>query len=87
MIFKTMKKEDVLKALEGHENILGPAAQQHEKFFKNLACPDCGSDVMPLVNVRKPFREGSILPNFLAKCKMCGIEFDPYTGIQITMPR
>lgn len=87
MIFKTMKPEDVRKALEGHENIIKKAAEENEAFFKRLSCPSCRGDVMPVVNAREPFKQGGILPNFLGKCKVCGVEFEPYTGIQLTMPR
>lgn len=84
MIFKPMKQEDVRKALEGQENILEPAVKQHEAFFKQLSCPSCGGEVMPIVNPRKPFKEGSILPNYLGRCKVCTTEFEPQTGIQVT---
>lgn len=87
MIFKTMKPEDVRKALEGQEPILKQAAEELETFFKRLSCPSCGGEVMKIVNAKTPFKEGDILPNFLAKCKVCSIEFEPYTGIQVTMPR
>ncbi len=85
MLFKPMKPEDVRKALEGQTDILGPAAKQSEDFFKRLTCPTCGSDVMPIVNAKKPFRDGEVLPNYLGKCKKCGVEFEPTTGIQVTM--
>ena len=86
MIFKTMKREALLKALEGHKDILKPAFEDNEKFFKRLACPSCGGEVMPIVNPKTPFKEGDILPNFLGRCRACGVEFDPYTGIQVTLP-
>jgi len=81
-----MKAADALKALEGQENVLQPAIDDHERFFHNLSCPSCGGEVMPIVNTRRLFSTGSVLPNYLAKCKNCGVEFEPYTGIQITMP-
>ncbi len=87
MIFKPMKPEDVRKALEGHENILEEATKRNAEFFKRLSCPSCGGEVMPVVNARQPFKEGEILPNYLGKCRTCEIEFEPYTGIQVTMPR
>ncbi len=85
MIFKTMKTEDVHKALEGQENVLDPAVKENERFFATLSCVSCGGQVMPITNPRKLFREGALLPNFLAKCKMCGVEFEPHTKIQTTM--
>ena len=84
MIFKTMKPEDIRKTLEGHENIIDPAVKELESFFKRLSCPKCGGEVMAIVNARKPFKQNEILPNYLAKCKTCECEFEPYTGIQLT---
>ena len=86
MIFKTMKQADVLRALEGHQDVLTSAAKENEEFFRRLSCPSCHGEVMSIVNARKPFREGGILPNYLGKCKSCGVEFEPYTGIQVTLP-
>jgi hypothetical protein len=86
MIFKTMKKEEVLKILKGQENIIDKAVQDNAAFFKLLSCVSCGGEVMPTVNPRQLFKEGSILPNYLGKCKICGVLFEPHTGIQITMP-
>lgn len=87
MLFKPMKPEDVRKALEGHEDILKKANDESLAFFKRLSCPSCGGEVLRIVNAQKPFKANELLANFLGKCKTCGIEFEPYTGIQITMPR
>jgi RNase P subunit RPR2 len=86
MIFKPMKPEAVRNALKGHEDILRSAFETHEKYFKSLHCPECRGEVLAIVNARTPFREGSLTPNYLAKCKICGAEFEPYTGIQVTLP-
>lgn len=87
MIFKPMKPEAVRKALEGHKDILKPAMEEIDRYFKNVKCPSCKGECMKIVDARTPFREGAMLPNFLGKCKSCGVEFEPYTGIQITMPK
>lgn len=86
MLFKPMKPEDVRKLLEGHENIVDKAEKESVAFFRMLSCPSCGGEVQRIVNARKPFKEGEILPNFLGKCKLCGVEFEPYTKIQVSMP-
>lgn len=86
MIFKPMKPEDVRKALEGQVDILTPTAKQKEALFKTLSCPECGGEVMPVVNPKKPFKPSDILPNFLGKCKSCGVEFEPYNGMNLTVP-
>lgn len=86
MIFKTMSPEAARKALEGQEDILTPAVREVEEYFKRLSCPACGSDCMKFVDGSKPFKEGALLPNYLARCKVCGVEFEPYTKIQISKP-
>jgi len=85
MLFKTMPKEVILKALEGHENILDKAVEEQQQFFKRLSCPSCGGEVIAIVNPKQIFKKGALLPNCLAKCKVCEIEFEPYTGIQVTL--
>jgi RNase P subunit RPR2 len=85
MIFKPMPKEEILKALRGHEDIIDRAVKEHEAFFKRLSCPSCGGEVMPVVNPKRLFRESSVLPSYLGKCRSCGVEFEPYTGIQVTL--
>jgi hypothetical protein len=86
MVFQEMKPEDVRKALEGHVNVLRPAMEEHEKYFKRLSCYRCGGDVMAFVNPSQLFRPDAVLPNFLARCKVCGCEFSPYTGIEVKGP-
>jgi hypothetical protein len=86
VIFKPMDPEEVLKLLEGHENILTPAVEENERFFRTLSCPSCGGAVVPFVDPSRPlFREGEFLPNYMARCRECGTEFEPYTGIQVSL--
>jgi hypothetical protein len=88
MIFKAMKQEDVRKALKGHSDIMKPSFDAVENLIKTISCPACGSGgLVPVVNSRVPFKEGSIVPNYLAKCESCRGEFEPYTGIQVTLPK
>lgn len=95
MIFKTLPQDVIRKALKGQVDVLTSAQKEHEAFFKRLSCVSCGGDVMPVINPvmnretgqKSPFRAGSVLPNYLAKCKLCEAEFEPYTGIQVSPPR
>jgi len=86
MVFQEMDPALARKAIEGHVNILRPAIEEHEKYFKNLSCYRCGGDVYAMVNPRQLFRPGAILPNYLAKCRTCGCEFEPYTKIEVKGP-
>ena len=87
MIFKPMSTEAVLKALEGQEDILTPEVVRHQQYFRNLSCPRCQTSVMPIVNPRQLFRENALLPTFLAKCTGCECVFEPYTMIEVELPR
>lgn len=86
MIFKPMKQDELRKVLEDQKNVLKPAVEAHEEYFKRLSCPSCGGECMPFVDPSRLFREGALLPNYLARCKSCGVEFEPYTKVQVTMP-
>lgn len=82
-VFKPMKRGDLLKAIEGHKDVISPVFKNNEELFKLLSCPECGGEVMRVVNPKAIFREGSILPNFLGRCKVCGVEFEPHTGVHL----
>lgn len=86
IVFQEMRPEDIRKALQGHADIIKPALEAHQKYFSNLSCYRCGGDVLAVVNADQPFRQGSVLPNYLAKCRTCGCEFEPYTKIEVKGP-
>lgn len=86
MVFQEMKPEAIRKALEGHVDVIKPALDAHLSYFSRLSCYRCGGDVMPVVNPKQLFKTNSVLPNYLAKCKTCGCEFEPYTRIEVKGP-
>ncbi len=86
MVFQEMKPEDVRRAIAGHEDVIKPALEAHQKYFSSLTCYRCGGGVYAFVSPEKLFKEGSVLPNYLAKCKQCGCEFEPYTMIEVKGP-
>jgi hypothetical protein len=87
MIFKPMDPDEVRKALEGHQDVLTPAVEATNQFFESLSCPRCGGRCMKFLDPSRLFREGEPLPSYLARCKVCGVEFEPRSGIQISVPR
>jgi hypothetical protein len=86
MVFQEMKLEDVKKALAGHADVIKPALEAHQQYFSNLSCYRCGGDIYAFVNPKQLFKKNSVLPNYLAKCKTCGCEFEPYTQIEVKGP-
>lgn len=86
MIFKTLPAEVIKLALEGHKNIITPAVEELDRYFNNLSCPSCGGDCRKYLDSKRLFRENHLLPNYMAECKTCGVKFEPYTKIQISLP-
>ena len=87
MIFKTMKLEDRQRLVEGHEDLLSEEKRREDRYFSDLSCIRCGEKVFAVLNAKRPFKEGRLLPNTLAKCGSCETEFEPYTKIEVTPPR
>lgn len=84
---KQLSQDDIWKLLEGQEDVLTPLVKKEEAFFRNKACPACdGASHLPFVNPRRPFTQGSPLPNKLLKCLHCETEFDPITGLITSVP-
>lgn len=50
------------------------------KYFANLHCPKCGSDVQE-VEHPQAFTPGRLSPAKLAQCVNCKTTFEPFTGI------
>jgi len=87
MIFKTIKLEERQKLVQGHIDLLSKEHQEEKKYFSSLSCIRCGEIVYPVLNVKRPFREGKLTPNMLAKCSVCEVEFEPYTKIEVSPPK
>jgi hypothetical protein len=85
---KLLSEQELRQALAGHKDILTDADAESKRFFATRFCPYCKSnEIMRKVNPQQLFREGEVIPNYLGMCKACGCEFEPYTGILITLPR
>ena len=87
LVIVPMDQEEAKKAIEGHENVLEKAYKAHREYFERLSCYRCGGKIQEFVDSSRLFRENSPLPNYLARCMTCGCEFEPYTGIEVTLPR
>jgi len=84
---KPLTQDEIWKLLEGQEDVLTPLVKKEQTFFRNCACPTCGSfSNSPFVNPRRPFSPGSPLPNTLLKCLQCQTEYDPNTNIITFVP-
>lgn len=80
--FKEMDPDVVRKLVEGQENVVKPAVEKEQQFFKTSSCPNCSAyEVESRVNTKRPFIQGSILANKILVCLCCGTEFEPYTKV------
>ena len=80
-----MSPEITAKLLEGHEDILTPAATERERFYSAQNCPRCGGSCRKIGDFRTMWKEGEILPRFYLECLACGCEFNPHNGMIIKM--
>jgi hypothetical protein len=65
-----------------HQDVLTPAIQKEDTFFRHSVCPKCGgASVRPFIDPHRPFVPGNPLPNKLLQCLQCETEFNPYTGL------
>jgi hypothetical protein len=80
--FKEMAAEEIWELIKGHQDVLTPAAQAEQEFFRQVSCPSCGGKSHDqMLHAARPFSEGAILPNKILVCQQCKTEFEPRSGI------
>jgi hypothetical protein len=85
MPLETLDPELTLALLEGHDDMVGPAAAEQEAFYASQTCPHChGESLQKVAESSIMFSGGSILPKFLLKCA-CGCTFSPHSGLIVTL--
>ena len=84
--FKELDPEVIRKALEGQEDVLGSEAKKEQALFRNTSCPNCGAyEHEQVLNAKRPFTPGSPLPNKTLRCMPCQTEWDPFSGIIVSV--
>jgi hypothetical protein len=84
---KQLTQDEIWKLLEGQEDVLTPLMKKEQAFFRNSSCPACGATShTQTVNTRRPFSQGSPLPNIILRCLQCQTEFDPNSNLILSMP-
>lgn len=79
--FQEMDPDVIRQLIEGQENVIAPAVAREQGFLQGVACPSCGGPTDVRLDVKRPFVQGSILPNKILVCSLCGTELDPRSGI------
>lgn len=65
-----------------HKDLLRPALEKEEAFFRHSPCPVCRDTATEaFVDPRRPFLSGSVIANRHLRCLKCHSEYDPYTGL------
>ena len=77
-----MDPEVVLKLLEGHKDVLTPAAEEQERIY-GRSCPRCGGACRRLASFHSMHTGQDPLPRFYLQCMACHEEFDPETGLTL----
>ena len=86
MNFKMLTYKERQELIKGAEDLLSKEKVAEEEYFNKLSCIRCGEKVYSILNSKHPFRSGRLIPNSLAKCTSCGVEFEPYTLIEVKLP-
>ncbi len=81
----TMKQSEVLEILKNHQDFsMRTELEREDKYIQDLVCKICQGSMLKILTPTPQFFNG--LPKYWAKCVACGVEIEPYTGIQITLP-
>ena len=79
MGFTPLPEEEMLKALDGQEFILGEIDSAATDRIKSERCPECHTSALPVVDPHCPFGEGAQSVKYIARCPACMCVFDPDT--------
>jgi hypothetical protein len=89
MPFIEMDPELALKAIEGFDDELAPAAKKLNAFYRQFSCKRCGSTALSKeIELRHTFSDqDEVVPRSLLRCSVCNFLFDPHTGIVLEIGR
>ena len=80
--YKELDPEMAWKAIEGHENILSPAAKAQEAFYRQFRCPRCRQGLEKEFDPRHTYADpDSIVARALLRCGNCSYLIDPHSDI------
>jgi hypothetical protein len=87
MIFHPIPLKDCEALLKDQEDILTPAWEKFRRDAALQTCPSCGAgDPILILDTRKPFASGEILPRYHARCSACGMDYTLWTRLAIGVP-
>jgi len=69
--FVELDPEQVLSAIEGHEDCLTPAFEKDKERLSSVVCPQCGESAVMKVDPNRPFIPNRPLPVYVPYCPNC----------------
>jgi hypothetical protein len=81
-VFKEMDPADVWAAIEGHKDIISPAAEKLDGFYRGFSCPRCKGELQKEFAAKHVYAvPSSVAPRALLRCPTCGYLIDPHSNI------
>ncbi len=82
--FKEMDPESVLKAIEGHKDILQPEAARLDAFYRTFNCPRCKCPLQKEFDMRHAYSDQSTMnARALLRCPDCRYLLDPHSNLVV----
>lgn len=86
MPFVEMDPELVFALIEGYEDVLTPAVNKLDAFYRQFVCPTCGGSCRKELQVNANGGHAFSDPDTpvarcVLRCQVCSTLFDPHTGI------
>jgi len=77
-----MDPEDIFALLEGHTNVLQPAAEKLDVFYRQFRCLTCGGACRKETVATHAFSDpDTFVPRSCLRCTLCACLFDPHSGL------
>ncbi len=81
-LFKEMDPEEVLRAIEGHEDILRPEAERLDAFYSTFTCPRCKCPLQKEFDMRHAFSDPNTMnARAVLRCANCHYLIDPHNNM------
>jgi len=80
--FKELDPAFVLKALEGHPDVLTAAAKERYGWYESFSCPRCLTKLIKEFDIRHTFADPDYpVSRALLRCHNCRYLIDPHSNV------
>ncbi len=78
-LFKELDPDIIRRAVQGHEDVLGPAHIKQEAFYRQFQCPRCKCSMDKEFKSGAAFDGESLVARALLRCPLCNLLLAPNT--------